>query len=175
MMQSTWPRSRRCCEVPQPPRGGIRCWFTCPPAVNGRPCGRRVQKLYLPTNARQFGCRLCYDLRYQSRLGARGRAICKSPVTLSVVASAGVAVPPAAQRTALRASCAEAVSAAQRAAIRVSALLRSDLRQPPTRRQTARHLVGIPDPQAFGRQPVLGRGVSREAAVDVAADVRAIA
>ena len=38
-----------------------------------------MQKLYLPPNARQFGCRHCYNLTYQSRRrDARGRAICKA-------------------------------------------------------------------------------------------------
>ena len=32
-----------------------------------RPCGRRVQKLYLPPGGRQFGCRDCYDLGYETR------------------------------------------------------------------------------------------------------------
>src|SRR5262245_28895646 len=35
--------------------GGVRWWFTCPLAVNGRVCGRRVRKLYLC--GKYFGCR----------------------------------------------------------------------------------------------------------------------
>jgi hypothetical protein len=46
-------------------RGGQRWWFTCPLVMNGRPCGRRVGKLYLPPGGRYFGCRHCYDLTYR--------------------------------------------------------------------------------------------------------------
>lgn len=44
--------------------GGRRWWFTCPLVVDGRPCRRRVGKLYLPSEVRYFGCRQCYDLTY---------------------------------------------------------------------------------------------------------------
>jgi hypothetical protein len=43
-----------------------RWWFVCPLVVNGRPCNRRVGKLYLPGASRYFGCRHCYDLTYTS-------------------------------------------------------------------------------------------------------------
>jgi hypothetical protein len=33
---------------------------------NGRECGRRVGKLYLPPRARDFGCRRCHNLIYRS-------------------------------------------------------------------------------------------------------------
>ena len=46
--------------------GGVRWWFICPLTVNGRYCGRRVGKLYLPPRERYFGCRHCYDLAYKS-------------------------------------------------------------------------------------------------------------
>jgi hypothetical protein len=46
--------------------GGMRWWLTCPLVVNGRACGRRVGKLYLPPGARCFGCRNCHDLTYTS-------------------------------------------------------------------------------------------------------------
>ena len=46
--------------------GGFRWWFTCPLVVNGRGCGRRVGKLYLPPGGRYFGCRQCHDLTYTS-------------------------------------------------------------------------------------------------------------
>ena len=46
--------------------GGRRWRFTCPLVVNGRSCGRRVGKLYLPPGARYFGCRHCHDLTYSS-------------------------------------------------------------------------------------------------------------
>jgi hypothetical protein len=35
-------------QTTQPHFGGLRWWFTCPLVVEGRPCGRRVAKLYLP-------------------------------------------------------------------------------------------------------------------------------
>jgi hypothetical protein len=46
--------------------GRRRWWLTCPLIVNGRSCGRRVGKLYLPPGARYFGCRDCHDLTYAS-------------------------------------------------------------------------------------------------------------
>jgi hypothetical protein len=46
--------------------GGLRWWFYCPLVVNGRPCGRRVGKLYLPPGRRYFGCRHCHRLTYTS-------------------------------------------------------------------------------------------------------------
>ena len=42
--------------------GGVRYWFICP-VPN---CRRRVGKLYLPSGAKYFGCRHCYDLTYRS-------------------------------------------------------------------------------------------------------------
>ncbi len=46
--------------------GGRRWWFVCPLSVNGRYCGRRVGKLYLPPGGRYYGCRHCHDLTYRS-------------------------------------------------------------------------------------------------------------
>jgi hypothetical protein len=40
--------------------GGHRPWFICPGIVNGRPCGRRVGKLY--GAGRYFLCRHCFRL-----------------------------------------------------------------------------------------------------------------
>lgn len=48
------------------PFGGKRWWFTCPLAVSGAACNRRIGKLYLPPGARYFGCRKCHDLTYRS-------------------------------------------------------------------------------------------------------------
>jgi hypothetical protein len=48
------------------PWGEVRWWFICPLVGNGRICGRRCGKLYLPLGARYYGCRLCYDLTYTS-------------------------------------------------------------------------------------------------------------
>ena len=50
----------------QPYFGGVRWWFSCHLAKDGKYCGRRVGKLYLPSGSRYFGCRLCYDLSYRS-------------------------------------------------------------------------------------------------------------
>ncbi len=50
----------------RPAFGGKRWWLTCPLTVNGVACNRRVGKLYLPPDARYFGCRHCYDLTYRS-------------------------------------------------------------------------------------------------------------
>jgi hypothetical protein len=35
--------------------------------LNGRCCGRRIQKLYLPSGCKYYDCRHCYDLSYLSR------------------------------------------------------------------------------------------------------------
>jgi hypothetical protein len=50
----------------QPRFGGLRWWFLCPLIVKGRPCNRRVGKLYLPPRAHYFGCRHCHELTYRS-------------------------------------------------------------------------------------------------------------
>jgi hypothetical protein len=50
----------------RPRFGGLRWWFICPLVVNGRACGRRVGKLYLPPSGRYFGCRHCHKLTYTS-------------------------------------------------------------------------------------------------------------
>jgi hypothetical protein len=51
--------------------GGIRWWFVCPLIIDGRECGRRVGRLYLPPGCRYFGCRSCYGLTYRSRQDSR--------------------------------------------------------------------------------------------------------
>jgi hypothetical protein len=53
-------------QATKPNYGGWRYWFTCPLTVNGRPCRRRVGKLYLPPGGKYFGCRHCYNLTYES-------------------------------------------------------------------------------------------------------------
>lgn len=45
--------------------GGVRWWFLCPMAKNGKPCNRRVGALYLG-GENHFGCRHCYNLTYES-------------------------------------------------------------------------------------------------------------
>jgi hypothetical protein len=54
--------------------GGVRWWFICPLDLDGVKCGRRVQKLFLPSKGRflsahpprYFGCRACHELTYTS-------------------------------------------------------------------------------------------------------------
>ncbi len=53
-------------QTTEPYFGGLRYWFTCPLAVSGQPCRRRVARLYRPPGAVYFGCRHCYDLTYAS-------------------------------------------------------------------------------------------------------------
>ena len=55
-----------CLEATPTQFGGRRWWFICPLIVRGIACNRRAGKLYLPTGARYFGCRKCYDLTYRS-------------------------------------------------------------------------------------------------------------
>lgn len=50
----------------RPRIGGVRHWFQCPVEHDGKPCGRRVKKLYLPPGEQVFGCRQCHDLTYKS-------------------------------------------------------------------------------------------------------------
>jgi hypothetical protein len=53
-------------ETTSPYFEGHRWWFSCPLVVNGKPCDRRVGKLYLPPGGRYYGCRHCHDLTYTS-------------------------------------------------------------------------------------------------------------
>jgi hypothetical protein len=64
--------------------GGVRYWFICPLMVNGRLCGRRVGKLYLPPEGKYFGCRNCYNLTYrcQKEHDSRVDALLKNPELL---------------------------------------------------------------------------------------------
>ena len=50
----------------QPHLGGDRHWFMCPVMRDGKNCGRRVGRLYLPPGAGVFGCRVCHNLTYKS-------------------------------------------------------------------------------------------------------------
>jgi hypothetical protein len=67
-------------QTTRPHFGGVRWWFTCPLSVNGRYCGRRVRKLYLPPGAVYYGCRHCYDLTYTScqESDKRVSALCRA-------------------------------------------------------------------------------------------------
>lgn len=53
-------------ESTRPYFGGIRWWARCPFVNNGRPCRRRVRKLYLAPGCPYFGCRACHRLVYAS-------------------------------------------------------------------------------------------------------------
>jgi hypothetical protein len=53
-------------QTSRPHLGGERWWMTCPSAVDGRPCRRRVAKLYLSPGASLFACRICHKLTYPS-------------------------------------------------------------------------------------------------------------
>ena len=50
----------------RPRIGGLRYWFRCPVEHDGKPCGRRTKRLYLPPGQEIFGCRACYGLTYRS-------------------------------------------------------------------------------------------------------------
>ena len=72
----------------RPHFGGLRWWLICPQ------CGRRCGKLYLPSGARRFACRLCHNLTYTSsqehdkRLDVFKRA---SPEALEAIIRAALA------------------------------------------------------------------------------------
>lgn len=53
-------------QTTSPYFGGKRLWLSCPLAVGGLVCNRRVVKLYLPPGGRYFGCRRCHQLTYRS-------------------------------------------------------------------------------------------------------------
>jgi len=65
--------------------GGLRYWFICPLVVEGRPCGKRVGKLYLPPRGQYFGCRTCHNLTYRSckEHDKRVDALLRDPVLLA--------------------------------------------------------------------------------------------
>ena len=44
--------------------GGKRHWFRCPMVREGKTCGKRVGRLYLPPGASVFGCTDCHNLTY---------------------------------------------------------------------------------------------------------------
>ena len=56
--------SRRICdkfilEGLRPPKGGVRWYLRCPGLPEGRPCNRRVLKLYSPPGTDHYRCRHC--------------------------------------------------------------------------------------------------------------------
>jgi hypothetical protein len=74
-------------ETTRPHLGGLRWWFSCPLSVDGRACGRRVAKLYLPPGGRYYGCRHCHRLTYMSRQGHDKRvdALRRDPAALAAI------------------------------------------------------------------------------------------
>jgi hypothetical protein len=46
--------------------GGYRYWFLCPGRSIVHGCGFRVSRLYLPPGGTRFGCRICWNLTYES-------------------------------------------------------------------------------------------------------------
>jgi len=52
---------------------GQRWWFKCPRLQDGKPCRKRVAKLYLPPDGVYFGCCQCYDLTYMSSQNPEAR------------------------------------------------------------------------------------------------------
>ena len=50
----------------EPHFGGRRAWLWCPILMSGVACEGRMNKLYLPPQAKYFGCRKCHDLSYRS-------------------------------------------------------------------------------------------------------------
>ncbi len=71
----------------RPRFGGVRWWFLCPLTVNGKACGRRVGKLYLPPRGRYFGCRHCHQLSYSScqEHDKRVDALLRNPEALGAI------------------------------------------------------------------------------------------
>jgi hypothetical protein len=74
----------------RPPFGGLRWWFVCPLVKGGVACGRRVCKLYLPPDARYFGCRRCHELTYTScqTHDKRVDALRRNPEALAAIVNA---------------------------------------------------------------------------------------
>lgn len=70
----------------EPHYGGCRWWFICPLICRGRPCNRRVSKLFLPPSAVYYGCRHCHDLTYtSSQESHKGDAIFRSLSAVSEI------------------------------------------------------------------------------------------
>ena len=59
-------RQRVSVATTRPHFGGLRWWFRCPGECDGRSCGRRSHKLYLPAGGVGFACLLCHGLVYSS-------------------------------------------------------------------------------------------------------------
>ncbi len=68
----------------RPHLGGKRHWFQCPIVRDGKICGRRVGRLYLPPGASVFGCRDCHNLTYwkSQTHDKRKGALARNPLAL---------------------------------------------------------------------------------------------
>ncbi len=68
----------------RPHLGGKRHRFQCPMVREGKTCGRRVGRRYLPPGASVFGCRDCYNLTYwKSQTHDKRRdALAQNPLAL---------------------------------------------------------------------------------------------
>ncbi len=68
----------------RPHLGGKRHWFQCPIVRDGKLCGKRVGRLYLPPGASVFGCRDCHNLTYwKSQTHDKRRdALARNPLAL---------------------------------------------------------------------------------------------
>jgi hypothetical protein len=65
--------------------GGERFWFRCPFVRDGKICGKRIGRLYLPPGQAVFGCRTCHNLIHRSARehDARRNALMRDPVALA--------------------------------------------------------------------------------------------
>ncbi len=46
--------------------GGVRWWFRCP-GINGKPCNHRNRILFMPPGSKEFKCRQCGSVAYESQ------------------------------------------------------------------------------------------------------------
>lgn len=65
--------------------GGERLWFRCPFLRDGKVCGKRVGRLYLPQGQTMFGCRTCHNLIHRSARehNQRQDELARDPVALA--------------------------------------------------------------------------------------------
>jgi len=79
----------------RPYLGGRRFLFQCPVLHDGKPCGRRVGRLYLPPGERFFACRKCHGLTYKSaqQHDQRKYDLARDPVALSALLDAALIGP----------------------------------------------------------------------------------
>jgi len=67
----------------RPHFGRRRFWFLCPFVRDGKACGRRVGRLYLPPGEQFIGCRICPNLIHESapKHDARVYQMARDPAT----------------------------------------------------------------------------------------------